>query len=94
MTELIELQAAITEFACRAAENCANKAATRDLQEAKSLARLYEQQAFVWAADDGLPSLAWSNPGDLYVSRGIGTSMIPLRIGAWPEIEVLELRQE
>lgn len=54
-------QAAITEFACRAAENCANKAATRDLQEAKSLARLYEQQAFVWAADDGLPSLvqAW-----------------------------------
>jgi predicted MPP superfamily phosphohydrolase len=32
---------------------------------------------------------AWS---DLYVSRGIGTSMIPLRIGARPEIVVLELR--
>jgi predicted MPP superfamily phosphohydrolase len=32
---------------------------------------------------------AW---GDLYVSRGIGTSMIPLRIGARPEIVLLELR--
>jgi predicted MPP superfamily phosphohydrolase len=32
---------------------------------------------------------AW---GDLYVSRGIGTSMMPLRIGARPEIVLLELR--
>jgi predicted MPP superfamily phosphohydrolase len=32
---------------------------------------------------------AW---GDLYVSRGIGTSTIPLRIGARPEIVLLELR--
>ncbi len=32
---------------------------------------------------------AW---GDVYVSRGIGTSMIPLRIGARPEIVMLELR--
>jgi predicted MPP superfamily phosphohydrolase len=32
---------------------------------------------------------AW---GDLYVSRGIGTSMIPLRIGARPEIVLLELQ--
>ena len=32
---------------------------------------------------------AW---GDLYVSRGIGTSMIPLRMGARPEIVLLELR--
>lgn len=32
---------------------------------------------------------AW---GDLYVSRGIGTSVIPLRIGARPEIVLLELR--
>jgi predicted MPP superfamily phosphohydrolase len=32
---------------------------------------------------------AW---GDLYVSRGIGTSMIPMRIGARPEIVLLELR--
>ena len=30
--------------------------------------------------------------GDLYVSRGIGTSMMPLRIGARPEIVLLELR--
>lgn len=32
---------------------------------------------------------AW---GDLYVSRGIGTSVIPLRIGARPEIVLLELK--
>jgi predicted MPP superfamily phosphohydrolase len=32
---------------------------------------------------------AW---GDLYVSRGIGTSVIPLRVGARPEIVLLELR--
>jgi hypothetical protein len=32
---------------------------------------------------------AW---GDLYVSRGIGTSIMPLRIGARPEIVLLELR--
>lgn len=32
---------------------------------------------------------AW---GGLYVSRGIGTSMVPLRIGARPEIVLLELR--
>jgi hypothetical protein len=32
---------------------------------------------------------AW---GDLYVSRGIGTSMMPLRIGARPEIVLLELK--
>jgi len=32
---------------------------------------------------------AW---GDLYVSRGIGTSVMPLRIGARPEIVLLELR--
>jgi predicted MPP superfamily phosphohydrolase len=32
---------------------------------------------------------AW---GNLYVSRGIGTSMMPLRIGARPEIVFLELR--
>ncbi|MEY3637315.1 MAG: hypothetical protein RIR68_448 [Pseudomonadota bacterium] len=32
---------------------------------------------------------AW---GDVYVSRGIGTSMMPLRIGARPEIVLLELR--
>ncbi len=32
---------------------------------------------------------AW---GDLYVSRGIGTSIIPMRIGARPEIVLLELR--
>ena len=32
---------------------------------------------------------AW---GDLYVSRGIGTSVIPLRIGARPEVVVLELK--
>ena len=30
--------------------------------------------------------------GDLYVSRGIGTSMMPLRIGARPEIVLLELQ--
>jgi hypothetical protein len=32
---------------------------------------------------------AW---GDLYVSRGIGTSVIPLRIGARPEIVLLDRR--
>jgi predicted MPP superfamily phosphohydrolase len=32
---------------------------------------------------------AW---GDLYVSRGIGTSILPLRIGAQPEVVLLELR--
>lgn len=32
---------------------------------------------------------AW---GDLYVSRGIGTSVVPLRIGARPEIVLLELK--
>jgi len=32
---------------------------------------------------------AW---GNLHVSRGIGTSMIPLRIGARPEIVLLELK--
>jgi predicted MPP superfamily phosphohydrolase len=32
---------------------------------------------------------AW---GDVYVSSGIGTSMIPLRIGARPEIVLLELK--
>jgi hypothetical protein len=32
---------------------------------------------------------AW---GDVYVSRGIGTSMMPMRIGARPEIVLLELR--
>lgn len=32
---------------------------------------------------------AW---GDLYVSRGIGTSVIPMRIGARPEIVLLELK--
>ena len=31
---------------------------------------------------------AW---GDLYVSRGVGTSIIPLRIGARPEIVLLEI---
>ncbi len=29
--------------------------------------------------------------GDLYVSRGVGTSVIPLRLGARPEIVVLDL---
>ncbi len=32
---------------------------------------------------------AW---GDVYVSRGIGTSVMPLRIGARPELVLLELR--
>ncbi|WP_295550178.1 metallophosphoesterase [Limnohabitans sp. Rim8] len=30
--------------------------------------------------------------GDLYVSKGIGTSVIPLRIGARPEITIFELK--
>jgi predicted MPP superfamily phosphohydrolase len=29
--------------------------------------------------------------GQLYVNRGIGTTMFPIRIGARPEITVLEL---
>lgn len=32
---------------------------------------------------------AW---GDLYVSRGVGTSILPLRIGARPEIALFEIR--
>ncbi len=30
--------------------------------------------------------------GDLYVSKGIGTSVIPMRIGARPEISIFELK--
>jgi predicted MPP superfamily phosphohydrolase len=37
----------------------------------------------------GIYQTAW---GDLHVSRGIGTSMLPLRIGARPEIVLLELK--
>jgi predicted MPP superfamily phosphohydrolase len=36
----------------------------------------------------GLYKTRW---GDLYVSRGVGTSVIPLRLGARPEIVILEL---
>lgn len=32
--------------------------------------------------------------GQLYVNRGIGTTMIPIRLGARPEITVLELVRE
>ena len=37
----------------------------------------------------GWYATAW---GDLYVSRGIGTSIVPLRIGARPEIAFFEIR--
>ncbi len=32
-----------------------------------------------------------SGNGDLFVSRGLGCSALPIRIGAWPEMVVLEL---
>lgn len=30
--------------------------------------------------------------GDLYVSKGIGTSVIPMRIGARPEVSIFEVK--
>ncbi len=32
-----------------------------------------------------------SGPGDLVVSRGLGCSAVPMRLGAWPEIMLLEI---
>ena len=49
---------------------------------------LFTPRGSGWYVAGSYPT-AW---GDLYVSRGIGTSMIPLRIGARPEMVLLELR--
>jgi len=34
----------------------------------------------------------WTSWGEVYVSKGIGTSVLPLRIGARPEISIFEIK--
>jgi predicted MPP superfamily phosphohydrolase len=51
----------------------------------------------LWAPSGGLPYLqGWytKNRSQLYVSRGIGTTIVPARFLARPEVPVIEIRPQ